>query len=261
MNGSDEFGRCSSANIHHFSFSGGNLFCTEPESSVLFDGIIPTLTALDSDMWASQLFTSNVEESDYYDDYVYLYMYFATELDITPKVGRVEMVIFNCPEWGISVESIEIYIDKNYIIFPNTTSCHSLVRLCTDTELSNLPHISICFNLKSNSSWVHIAEVLVYSVNSNNNSCDYELTTGGLGILTTSLTLVLLVLIAAAVLVAIFCKLRAKARAKGAASNSAAPTDPEERQPVYDEVGEGGKVGEPNTFQLKENQAYAACHN
>ena len=117
------------------------------------------------------------------------------------------------------------------------------------------------FNLKSNSSWVHIAEVLVYSVNSNN-SWDYELPTRSLGIiLTTSLTSVLLVLIAAAVLVAILRKLRAKARAKGAASNSAATTDPEERQPVYDEVGEVGKVGEPITFQLKENQAYAACHN
>ena len=32
-------------------------------------------------------------------------------------------------------------------------------------------------------------------------------------------------------------------------------------QPVYDEVGGGGKVGEPDTFQLKGNgQAYADCY-
>ena len=31
--------------------------CTDPTSSVLYDGHIPTLTGLDGDMWASQLLT------------------------------------------------------------------------------------------------------------------------------------------------------------------------------------------------------------
>ena len=78
--------------------------------------------------WVWSLLISKYEESDYYDR-IYMHMYFATKLDI--QIGRVEVVIFNCPEWGISVESIEIYVDKKYIIFPETTSCRSLVRLCT----------------------------------------------------------------------------------------------------------------------------------
>ena len=120
VNGSDELGHCSPANTHKYS----NQLCTEPGSSVLFDGTLPTLTGLDG---ASQLLTSSVEDQDY----VYLSMYFAT---FTPKVGRVEVIIFNCPEWGISVESIEMLVNygERYIMFPNTTSCRSLVSLCTD---------------------------------------------------------------------------------------------------------------------------------
>ncbi len=33
--------------------------CNEPTTSVLQDGIIPTLNGLDGDMWASQLLTIN----------------------------------------------------------------------------------------------------------------------------------------------------------------------------------------------------------
>ena len=36
---------------------GGLSRCDAPDSSVLFDGNIPTLTGLDGDMWASQLLT------------------------------------------------------------------------------------------------------------------------------------------------------------------------------------------------------------
>ncbi len=37
--------------------------CREPTTSVLQDGIIPTLTGLDGNMWASQLLTINTTES------------------------------------------------------------------------------------------------------------------------------------------------------------------------------------------------------
>ena len=52
MSGSSATGHCSSV-----SSDGVRSTCTDPTSSVLFDGVIPTLTGLDGDMWASQLLT------------------------------------------------------------------------------------------------------------------------------------------------------------------------------------------------------------
>ncbi len=48
VNGSSEDGNCNLV---------GTISCNEPTTSVLQDGIIPTLTGLDGDMWASQLLT------------------------------------------------------------------------------------------------------------------------------------------------------------------------------------------------------------
>ena len=77
--------------------SGGSFNCTDPTSSVLFDGHIPTLTGLDGDMWASQLLTMSPLAS-------------TTEITFdftgTVRVDRVEVVMFNCPQWGIGVHNI-----------------------------------------------------------------------------------------------------------------------------------------------------------
>ena len=73
----------------------GVVTCNHPETSVLFDGNIPTLTGLDGDSWADQLLTLNtsnmalLEEKD-------------THIQLTfPSVQsrlRLEVVLFNCPE-------------------------------------------------------------------------------------------------------------------------------------------------------------------
>ena len=55
INGSSVTRPCSS--------SGETLNCTDPASSVLFDGHIPTLTGLGGDMWASQLLTLRLMNS------------------------------------------------------------------------------------------------------------------------------------------------------------------------------------------------------
>ncbi len=52
MNGSYENINCKLA-------SSARPRCREPTTSVLQDGIIPTLTGLDGDLWASQLLTIN----------------------------------------------------------------------------------------------------------------------------------------------------------------------------------------------------------
>ena len=104
------------------------LICAEPTTSVPFDGNIPTLTGLDGDMWASQLLTLDAENNPLSD--VRQTLYFRNKPD-SLNVLRVEVVLFNCPEWGISVESIEILDglsgSTHATMFPNTTSCSSLV--------------------------------------------------------------------------------------------------------------------------------------
>ena len=75
--------------------------CNAPTSGVLFDDNIPTLTGLDGDMWASQLLTLQITTeivSDFTDTPGYA------------RMERVELVMFNCPEWGVAVQAIRLLI-------------------------------------------------------------------------------------------------------------------------------------------------------
>ena len=59
VSGSSDTGNCSSVNS-----TGVMSTCTNPTSSVLFDGVIPTLTGLDGDMWASS--ATHITENNKY---------------------------------------------------------------------------------------------------------------------------------------------------------------------------------------------------
>ena len=98
VNGSSNTGRCSP-----FILSNTRQTCIASTSSVLFDGNVPTLTGLDGDMWASQLLTINTTANT-----AEITFDFTTTPDYT-GVGRVEVVMFNCPEWEISVRIIELF--------------------------------------------------------------------------------------------------------------------------------------------------------
>ena len=116
-------------------YNDGHSICEAPTSSVLFDGNIPTLTGLDGDMWASQLLTSQLLTLQTHNPS-------GIEIisDFTGRSGveRVELVMFNCPEWGIAVQAIRILRATSIsstrkpigTIRPIITSCNSLVRLC-----------------------------------------------------------------------------------------------------------------------------------
>ena len=78
-------------------------FVSTPTSSVLFDGNVSTLTGLDGDMWASQLLTINTTANT-----AEITFDFTDTPDYT-GVERVEVVMFNCPEWGISVRAINLF--------------------------------------------------------------------------------------------------------------------------------------------------------
>ena len=162
VNGSSSTGRCS-----NFIPSITRQTCTTPTSSVLFDGNVPTLTGLDGDMWASQLLTINTTANT-----AEITFDFTATPDYT-GVGRVEVVMFNCPEWGISVRTISLFSatsisgSRTFLtsIFPTTTSCDSLVRVCIFLILSALfdQFLTLVFNLPSTSNWVHLAEVTFYA--------------------------------------------------------------------------------------------------
>ena len=164
VNGSSSTGRCS---INIISNSRQN--CLIPTSSVLFDENVPTLTGLDGDMWASQLLTINTtaNTADITFDF--------TDTPDYTGVRRVEVVIFNCPEWGISVRTISLFSaistsgSRSFAtsISPTTTSCDSLMRVCIyGFVVSVRPVITLAFGLSSTSNWVHLAEVIFYASNS-----------------------------------------------------------------------------------------------
>ena len=130
VNGSSQNGKCSSTS----SFNNSHSICEAPTSSVLFDGHIPTLTGLDGDTWASQLLALQIRNP------------FGIEItsDLTGRSGvkRVELVMFNCPEWEIAVVTIGIWRATSIsttsrtqagAISPTITSCNSLVRVCTSS--------------------------------------------------------------------------------------------------------------------------------
>ncbi len=102
-------------------------------------------------MWASQLLTINTNSN------IAISFNFR---HITPSYGglkRVEVVMFNCPEWGILVDSITLLGSNNnsrivendvHNIIPTNTSCDSLVRVCISISVdSTLPVLTLRFQL------------------------------------------------------------------------------------------------------------------
>ena len=148
INGSSVTRRCSS--------SGKTLKCTNPASSVLFDGHIPTLTGLDDHTWASQLLTLRRMNPS-----TEITFNFADNIDLV----RVEVVMFNCPQWGIGVQNITVYENMTDILSKQTgniTSCEYLVKTCIMAPFSS-PSVSLKFNRPTTSRWVHLAELTFYN--------------------------------------------------------------------------------------------------
>ena len=161
VNGSNSTGRCS-----NFIHSTNRQTCITPNSSVLFNGNVPTLSGLDGDMWASQLLTINTTANT-----VEITFDFTAIPDYTGG-GRVEVVMFNCPEWGISVTYISLFSatstsgSRAFVanISPTTTSCDFFVRVCISHNIgSNRPLLTLVFTPPSTSNWMHLAEVTFYA--------------------------------------------------------------------------------------------------
>ena len=143
VNGSLQDGGCATL---FPSVSGQLTECLAPTSSVLFDGNISTLTGLDGDMWASQLLTLQLHNAAREG-----IISFFTNTPNYEGVERVELVMFNCPEWGIGVQNIRILTGtpgsaSRSVVGTNITSCDSLDRVCMhvkDLQTDREPLLSL----------------------------------------------------------------------------------------------------------------------
>ena len=163
MSGSSATGHCSSV-----SSTGTASTCIDPTSSVLFDGVIPTLTGLDGDMWASQLLTLQTTSTR-----TRVIFDFTDTAGYVGLSGRLEVVMFNCPDMGISAATIRVSTSSSPSVNPTPimavnigiTSCDSLVRVCTPI-FTTQPSILLEFVTGVTSDMVYLAEVTFYDASS-----------------------------------------------------------------------------------------------
>ena len=163
LDGSSGSGSCSS-----FVNTREGQTCNTPRSSLLFDGVIPSLTGINNSMcWASQLLTLR--------DAITITFNFTQPTDVNgteisyPGVSTIEIVMFNCPsrQVGASVILILDGTANRITILRQTitqhTSCDSLVRICvhftTDVHLIDLGFLDPL-------DYIYLAEVTFY-INTN----------------------------------------------------------------------------------------------
>ena len=143
-NGSSVTGHCTNT-----SSQDGFTLCHDPATSVLFDGYIPTLSNLDGDTWASQLLTLDTSSAPH----------IIAEFPEAVQLRRVEVVLFNCPEWGIAIQSIGfVTINQIEFFYFTITSCDSLVRICLELSTNNT--FGLLFLPDQGVRFVHLAEIL-----------------------------------------------------------------------------------------------------
>ena len=136
-------------------------------------------------MWASQLLTL-----EKFISYTFLISHFDNTPGFAGINGRVEVVMFNCPQWGISAQKITVITSTSFsgpvsilgVYIPSITSCNSLVRVCIPHITTITPLIVLLITYDQDSNWVHLAEVTVFE---NDASCPPD---GGTTVATSPLT-------------------------------------------------------------------------
>ena len=123
-------------------------------TSVLVDNTILPLSGLDGDQWARDLYTVERDSTAF----ISIGFDFGSQV----RVSRVELVLFNCPQWSIRAGSIEIYGDSS-ANFPRSNpasvgvtvgsrlfsngvnSCENLFRVCVSLSGLQVPTYYIVF--------------------------------------------------------------------------------------------------------------------
>ena len=128
-------------------------------TSVLNDGILPALSGVSSNpasQWASELFTMRRSETDQ--------IVLSVVLPSGRTHDRVELTVFNCPQWGIYVPRVIVEIAGVSIIVANATlpdvSCEYLLKFCVEFNGAvGSPNLKLIFPYQNNSNFVFLGEV------------------------------------------------------------------------------------------------------
>ena len=153
--------------------------------SYLFDGCSPDIDTSTSD-WASQLVT--VRRNEESPGIAYPHVLLTLGFDTAVSMTRIEMDLFNCPDWNIRIPSIAVYLNPDYnlaattnmlnsltFVFGNVdslqSSCDSLstVTISGDSFLiGSYRTVYILVDLSHTSSiqWVHVGEVRFIGIDS-----------------------------------------------------------------------------------------------
>ena len=157
-NGSDINGHCSDVITDVYTT------CSDPPSSVLFDGDVPTPAQLNDNNWASQML---ILQSDV--RFMQIALNFTGRLDCD-NVESLEVVMFNCPERQTGTGILRLFESPSVseLVRPDTDhinpniSCTRLLRPTLMRMSPTQPVLTIEFTPLPGSIFVHIAEVVVH---------------------------------------------------------------------------------------------------
>ena len=176
VNGSSETMGCTSP----LEDSGGVTVCRS--QSYLVDRCSPDIDTSISD-WASQLVTVRKNEGTSDIDFAHVLLTFGFETAVYPT--GIEIDLFHCPDWGIGVPRIRVYVNQEYNltlnynlpfppgVWPSQSSCDSLSTVSITGDLFSPDakfsyhtfHILVDLSLDSSIQWVYIGEVRFIDVN------------------------------------------------------------------------------------------------
>ena len=171
VNGSSETMGCTSP----LEDSGGVTVCRS--QSYLVDGCSPDIDTNTFD-WASQLVTVRRNEGTSDIHFPHVLLTFGFETAVSPT--GIEIDLFHCPEQGIGVPRIRVYVNQEYNlalnynlpfppgVWPSQSSCDSLSTVNITGDLlspdSKFPyhtfHILVDLSLDQSIQWVYICSLV-----------------------------------------------------------------------------------------------------
>ena len=164
LNGSLPNASCTSKNGSICNLQDGG-------TSVLVDNTILPLSGLDGNQWARDLYTVEREST--------AFIFISFDFGTSVQVRRVELVLFNCPQWSILAGDIDIYTSTTS--FPQSdpaspgvlvgsrmldnkvNSCENLYRVCVSLRGAQAPIYYIEFRRTEGSDRVYLAETIFYT--------------------------------------------------------------------------------------------------
>lgn len=161
VNGSQEDLAC------RINSDNDNLFvCDSPAESILNDGAIPRIDPFNDDGWARSILTLRAASA-------VGVIFDLRNLGGGIQVGSVEVVMFNCPQWGIHAQTVTLHdrLERDTVRIGLAQamppiSCDSLVTVCfLDIEDTNQRYLSLELVPAAGARWIHVAEVTFYSRN------------------------------------------------------------------------------------------------